>query len=338
MKRLKSSIPNGGAPLGQFPVLRDIFDTENKDAIEALLTTITDGETQGVILSGCEVSGTSGNFAISAGYVYLDGKVLRYPGGSGFSATRYLQKASDTEESGTFADTVVRAYIDVEAAEDAGSAPGGGVQYVTVTFSGGGQRLVDLLITINDQATTTSKGIAEIATQSEVNTGSDSDRYVTPSTLNGRTATETRSGIAEIATQAEVNTGTDDTKIVTPLKAASSYISNDGNTGSATAIKTKIIQVGTWNMDTKDSQNVNVGVDITKIRSVNIMIRNDPGTFHDLLNPPDANSLADSAKYNLPNTGGTFIQIIREIGGVYDSINYDSTAFNRGYIVITYEE
>lgn len=144
MKRLKTSIPNGGAPLGEFPVLRDLFDTENKDAIEALLSSITDGETEGVILSGCEVSGTAGDFDISEGYVYLDGKVLRYPGGTGFSATTYLQKAADTEESGTFADTVIKAYIDVETAEDAGSARGSG-QYVTVTFADGGQTLKDLI-------------------------------------------------------------------------------------------------------------------------------------------------------------------------------------------------
>jgi hypothetical protein len=69
-----------------------------------------------------------------------------------------------------------------------------------------------------DQATTTVLGLVFIATQTEVNTGTDSVKAVTPATLAGRTATETRTGIAAIATQADTNTGTDDTEIVTPLK------------------------------------------------------------------------------------------------------------------------
>lgn len=69
-----------------------------------------------------------------------------------------------------------------------------------------------------DQATESTLGLVTLATQTEVNTGTNSTDAVTPATLAGRTATETRSGIAEIATQTEVNTGTDDATIVTPLK------------------------------------------------------------------------------------------------------------------------
>ena len=69
-----------------------------------------------------------------------------------------------------------------------------------------------------DQATTSTLGLVTLATGTEVNTGTDANKAVTPSTLSGRTATETRSGLAAIATQTQVNTGTDDTTIVTPLK------------------------------------------------------------------------------------------------------------------------
>lgn len=76
-------------------------------------------------------------------------------------------------------------------------------------------------------ASETHKGIAEIATQAEVTTGTDGTRIVTPKTLKAAihaipSASETVKGIAEIATQAEVTTGTDDTRIVSPkkLKAA----------------------------------------------------------------------------------------------------------------------
>lgn len=84
----------------------------------------------------------------------------------------------------------------------------------TTTYSG---NWISLEVN-RDQATTTTLGLVTLATSTEVNTGTDTVKAVTPSTLSGRTATETRTGIAELATQAETDTGTDDARIVTPLK------------------------------------------------------------------------------------------------------------------------
>ncbi|MFP9202643.1 hypothetical protein ACLI2R_16040, partial [Enterococcus faecalis] len=70
-------------------------------------------------------------------------------------------------------------------------------------------------------------GLIEIATQSEVNTGTDYTRAVTPKTLNDRRATESLSGIAEIATQVEFDAGVDDTRISTPLKIKTRFNSTD---------------------------------------------------------------------------------------------------------------
>jgi hypothetical protein len=80
-------------------------------------------------------------------------------------------------------------------------------------------------------ASTTVKGIVELATSSEMNTGTDGTRALTPSaltnstylsTLNGKTlqATTTTLGISELATQTEVNTGTSTTRVVTPSTLA----------------------------------------------------------------------------------------------------------------------
>jgi hypothetical protein len=89
-----------------------------------------------------------------------------------------------------------------------------------------------------DQATTSTLGLVTLATGTEVNTGTDTVKAVTPATLAGRTATETRTGLAEIATQTEVNTGTDDATIVTPLKLKTLLDNRTGgyaaNVGDAT--------------------------------------------------------------------------------------------------------
>lgn len=65
-------------------------------------------------------------------------------------------------------------------------------------------------------ASESQRGFVELASQSEVNTGTDTARAVTPATLAGRTATETRAGVIELATAAEVTTGTDAVRAVTP--------------------------------------------------------------------------------------------------------------------------
>ena len=72
------------------------------------------------------------------------------------------------------------------------------------------------------QATEDVQGIAEIATQAEVDAGTDDERFVTPLKLTAfpavNQATEDVLGVAELATQMETDDGTDDFRIVTPLK------------------------------------------------------------------------------------------------------------------------
>ena len=63
-------------------------------------------------------------------------------------------------------------------------------------------------------ATTTAKGIVELATAGEVNDLSDTGRAVTPSRLP--IASETQQGLVERASAAEVTSGTDTTRYVTP--------------------------------------------------------------------------------------------------------------------------
>lgn len=140
MKKLKSTIPDGGAPLGAFPVLRELFDEETKNAIEALLYSVADGETEGFVLKGCEVTGISSDYDIAEGYIYVDGEVLYYAGSEGNSTPVYLKKDTVTEESGVFADGASKAYIDVNTATEYTTTGGGaGTQYITFNFDTAGR-------------------------------------------------------------------------------------------------------------------------------------------------------------------------------------------------------
>jgi hypothetical protein len=69
-------------------------------------------------------------------------------------------------------------------------------------------------------ASTTAQGLVELADNTETQTGSDATRAVTPAGLSSRTATESRSGVIAIATQGGVTVGTDDAAAITPLKLA----------------------------------------------------------------------------------------------------------------------
>jgi hypothetical protein len=140
--------------------------------------------------------------------------------------------------------------------------------------------------TNRDQATTTVLGLVYIATQSEVNTGTDANKAVTPATLSGRTATETRTGIAEIATQAETNAGTDDERIVTPLKLKTffdaltgTYGANVGNGSSATFILTHNLNTRDVHVAFYDNTTYNevvADVQATSVNTVTVSFTNPP--------------------------------------------------------------
>ncbi|UVM74936.1 hypothetical protein [Pseudomonas alvandae] len=72
-------------------------------------------------------------------------------------------------------------------------------------------------------ASTTEKGLVELATNLETQTGTDTVRAVTPAGLASRTATDTRAGIIEIATDTEVQAGADTQRAITPASLKAAY-------------------------------------------------------------------------------------------------------------------
>lgn len=102
-------------------------------------------------------------------------------------------------------------------------------------------------------STETVKGKIELATVTEVQTGTDTVRAVTPAGLAARTATETRTGIVELATTAEAIAGTDTERAVTPagLKAAidaalASFTPTDGFEAGDLQLSVRSSKAGRW--------------------------------------------------------------------------------------------
>ncbi len=65
-------------------------------------------------------------------------------------------------------------------------------------------------------ASTTERGIVELATDAETQAGTDTERAVTPASLSSRKATTGRTGLVRRATEAQADTGTNTSRYMTP--------------------------------------------------------------------------------------------------------------------------
>lgn len=131
MKKITQSATTGGAPI-YLDDFKDVFNDEIWDAMQALLAPF-DSDTEGIILSGCVVSG-AGPYDISAGIVYLDGEFRRFAAQTGVSLPQYIKAATDVNTTRTFEDTTIKTLYVTKSADIDSSAPGSG-QYIAITTS-----------------------------------------------------------------------------------------------------------------------------------------------------------------------------------------------------------
>lgn len=115
-------------------------------------------------------------------------------------------------------------------------------------------------------------------------------------------------------------------------KTASTGVSVQAQSGEQ--ILTKIIPIGDWDMDGTDFVNITHGLDRTKIIDVSARVRNDANDDYRVINTPD---IAGVLYGGVGSIGSTTINLVRITGGLFDSTNYDSTSYNRGWIYIVYE-
>lgn len=102
-------------------------------------------------------------------------------------------------------------------------------------------------------------------------------------------------------------------------------------------LRTKIIEIGTWNMDTTTDITVTHGiVDEQKIRGMYCMIRPDadPATFVSQLDTTDG---VGGTAGGIGNATATTVKLFRTTGGTFDAANYNATSYNRGFLTIIYE-
>lgn len=93
----------------------------------------------------------------------------------------------------------------------------------------------------------------------------------------------------------------------------------------------KEIELGDWDMDATTTLNVTHGItDWKNIRSVNVIIKNDNDNQY---YPIDQYIGSSFGFWYLTSS---FIVLNRVVGGGFDSLSYDSTSFNRGWVFLKY--
>lgn len=98
--------------------------------------------------------------------------------------------------------------------------------------------------------------------------------------------------------------------------------------------KTKIVDIGDWNMDANSGVNVAHGlVDHKQIRSIFVVIRNDADMSYENLSQVAVAGSISGAAFSWDATN---ILLSRTTSGGFDGPNYDSTSYNRGYVYIVY--
>ena len=109
------------------------------------------------------------------------------------------------------------------------------------------------------------------------------------------------------------------------------------STASVVILKTKIIEIGDWDMDADAFVYVSHGLDHTKIRSYTCLVRRDDDTGYYIF--PFHETVQNVVAGGISIKDDTLVfKCWRVADGSFDSILFDSTSYNRGWITVWYEE
>lgn len=99
-----------------------------------------------------------------------------------------------------------------------------------------------------------------------------------------------------------------------------------------TILKTKVIDIGDWDMDATVTVNVAHGLTASKIRSCDVLIIADSTGIYPFVSGYTTGNTIEGAFF----IDNTFVSMERKTGGVFDNTSFDQTSFNRGWITIQY--
>jgi hypothetical protein len=105
-------------------------------------------------------------------------------------------------------------------------------------------------------------------------------------------------------------------------------------TDGTNTLKTKILDIGDWDMDADATVSVAHGVTYANIRHISAMLRNDADTGKYPVGQIDIGVAGLEIYFDTVTS--TNVVLARQTGGPFDSTDFDSTSYNRGWITIIY--
>jgi len=108
-------------------------------------------------------------------------------------------------------------------------------------------------------------------------------------------------------------------------------------TDGTNTIGIKVVPIGVWNMDADDSINAAHGLNAEKIVAITGIIRNDANTLRYVINQRGVSSLGTGiTSFDATNVTMYRASYNPAVAEIFDSTDFDSILFSRGYLVITY--
>jgi len=103
----------------------------------------------------------------------------------------------------------------------------------------------------------------------------------------------------------------------------------------------KVLEIGDWDMDADTNTSVNHGLADSQIRNVEAVIRADSGTaFYKMPVTGSAGTAILAFGSSVADSriawGGGSVALTREGGSIFDTVDFDSTSFNRGWVTVWY--
>ena len=92
-------------------------------------------------------------------------------------------------------------------------------------------------------------------------------------------------------------------------------------------MRTKIIQIGNWNMDSTPTVTITHGLDYTKIRTASAYILDDDNTVAAFLTGGEG---------SVASITSTTVDLTRNNAGFFDNASFNSGSINRGFLTIQY--
>lgn len=211
---------------------------------------------------------------------------------------------------------------------------------VVSSLNSAGTDTASMLVVTDASQTLTNKTINDPSLDS----GSWTSATITDAVINGSLSGNAVLDEDDLASDSAVKVATQQSVKAYVDGQAPGYSASDAEIDAAadgigvTIPRTIMIEIGDWDMVANSQLNVAHGLTYAQIVAVRATIRNDTDSDR---NQAHASRLAGGASYPdlmVWDWDNTNVVLARRTGGDFDGLNYDSTSYNRGWVIIEYKD